>query len=260
MKLIPSALLAAALCGSPAMVGAQTANPYDGNQAAMRAGRALYATRCAECHGADAKGISGPDLTMLWALGTDDDFVFRAVRDGVSGSIMPSSSAPDTEVWAMVAYLKGVSTVSPVETDAGDAARGLELFESTCARCHRVNRVGGRLGPDLSRIARVRTRDVMTREIRDPSASVRAGYRAVSLVTEDGLTVRGAVKREDAFSIQVLDTQERLQGYVKETLQEIVSPERSLMPAYGPSQLSDSELDDLLAYLVSLVQADPDRR
>ena len=72
--------------------------------------------------------------------------------------------------------------------------------------------------------------------------------------------MRGAVKREDAFSIQVLDTQERLQGYVKETLQEIVSPERSLMPAYGPSQLSDSELDDLLAYLVSRVQADPDRR
>ena len=260
MKLVPSALLVVTLCGFPATVGAQTANPYDGNQAAMRAGRALYATRCAECHGADAKGISGPDLTMLWALGTDDDFVFRAIQDGVSGSIMPSSAAPDTEIWAVVAYLKGVSTVSPVENDAGDSGRGRELFESTCARCHRVNGVGGRLGPDLSRIARVRTRDVLTREIRDPSVNVRAGYHAVSLVTEDGQTVRGAVKREDAFSIQVLDMRERLQGYVKETLQDIARPERSLMPAYGPSRLADGELDDLLAYFVSLVQPDPNGR
>ena len=56
---------AGALAGQDAV-----ANPYEGDPAARRAGAALYGTRCAECHGADAKGISGPDLTALWAVGT----------------------------------------------------------------------------------------------------------------------------------------------------------------------------------------------
>ena len=46
------------------------ANPYEGDRPRGRAGAALYGTGCAECHGADAKGISGPDLTALWAVGT----------------------------------------------------------------------------------------------------------------------------------------------------------------------------------------------
>ena len=249
------------LCiSAPLPASAQGGNPYDGDPAAIRAGRALYGLRCAECHGADAKGISGPDLTLLWAAGTSDEPVFRAIRVGVSGSIMPSSSAPDNEIWAVVAYLKSISTVSPFDNDVGDAERGRELFSSSCARCHRVNGLGGSLGPDLSRIARVRSRDMLTREIRDPSATVRAGYRAVTLVTRDGQRIRGATKSEDAFSIQVMDTRERLQGYAKDELQELIHEERSLMPAYGPGRLSDSDLDDLFSYFGMLLEAGSNRR
>ena len=245
---------------APFSASAQGGNPYDADPAAIRAGAALYGTRCAECHGADAKGISGPDLTLLWASGTNDDRVFQTIRLGVSGSIMRSSSAPDNEIWAVVAYVKSLSTVSPFENDTGDSERGQEVFSSTCARCHRVNGRGGRLGPDLSRIAQVRSRDMLMRAIRDPSASVAAGYRAVTLVTQDGQRIRGATKSEDAFSIQILDTRERLQGYLKADLQEVIHEERSLMPDFGPDRLSDSELDDVLRYLGTLRDAGSNRR
>ena len=112
----------------PLPVSAQGGNSYDADPAARRAGAALYATRCADCHGADAKGIGAPDLTLLWASGTDDERVFRTIQRGVSGSNMPSSSAPDNEIWAIVAYLKGLSTVSPFENEIGDPERGQELF------------------------------------------------------------------------------------------------------------------------------------
>ena len=245
---------------APLSLSAQGGNPYEGDRTAIRAGAALYGTRCAECHGADAKGISGPDLTLMWASGTSDDRVFQVIRRGVSGSIMRSSSAPDREIWAVVAYVKGLSTVPPFENDTGDAERGQEVFSSTCARCHRVNRRGGRLGPDLSRIAAIRSRDMLMRAIRDPSASVAVGYRAVTLVTQDGRRVRGVTKGEDAFSIQVVDTRERLQGYLKADLQELVQEERSLMPLFDPDRLSDGDLDDLLRYLGTLRQADSNRR
>ncbi len=212
----------------------------------------MYGTRCAQCHGGDAKGITGPDLTLLWATGTRDDRVFQVIQAGVDGSIMPSSGAPDQEIWAMVAYVKSISTVPEFDNDRGDAARGLDIFSDTCIRCHSVNGTGGRLGPDLSRIAAIRSRDMLIRSIRDPSASVAVGYRAVTLVTRDGERIRGVTKSEDAFSIQVLTTRGRLQGYVKADLQELVHEDQSLMRQFGPDRLNDAELDDLLQYLSTL--------
>jgi len=233
----------------PLPASAQGGNPYDGDRTAIRAGGALYRARCAQCHGGDAKGISGPDLTLLWASGTSDDRVFQAIQTGVSGSIMPSTSAPDTEIWAMVAYVKSISTVPEFDNDRGDATRGQEIFSSTCTRCHSVNGSGGRLGPDLSRIAAVRTREMLMRSIRDPSATVARGYWTVTLVTRDGDRVRGVTKGEDAFSIQIMDTQERMQGYLKADLQELVREDGSLMRQFGADRLSEDELDDLLQYL-----------
>ncbi|HSH75126.1 MAG TPA: c-type cytochrome [Longimicrobiales bacterium] len=237
---------------APAAATAQGGNPYDGDPAAIRAGGALFGNRCAECHGADAKGMNGPDLTVLWATDTRDERVFQTIRTGVSGSVMPSSSAPDQELWAIVAYLKSVSTVSPFESGAGNAARGRELFSASCARCHRVAGEGGVTGPDLTLIGRVRTRAALVRSIREPSAAIDRGYRPVAVVTLEGERVRGAVKGEDAFSIQMVDTGGRLRGYMKADLQEVVREERSLMPAFGPDRLSEAELDDVVAYLGGL--------
>ncbi len=237
---------------APLSASAQGGNPYDGDRTAIRAGRALYGARCAQCHGGDAKGISGPDLTLLWAVGTSDDRVFRTIQTGVSGSIMPSSTAPEKEIWALVAYVKSISTVPEFDNDRGDAVLGQEIFSSTCTQCHSVNGAGGRLGPDLSRIAAIRSRDMLIRSIRDPSASVAVGYRAVTLVTRDGERIRGVTKSEDVFSIQIVDTNERLQGYVKADLQELIHEDRSLMRQFDPGRLSDAQLDDLLQYLSTL--------
>ncbi|MBM4185372.1 MAG: c-type cytochrome [Gemmatimonadetes bacterium] len=244
-------LVAAALV-APASAFAQGGNPYEGDPAAIRAGRALFANRCAECHGANARGLNGPDLTVLWARPVRDERVFATIRGGVSGSVMPASSAPDQELWAIVAYLKSVSTVSAAVDAPGDAARGREMFTATCVRCHRVAGEGGTMGPDLSNIGRVRTREQLTRSIREPSASVAAGFRAVTLTLPDGGQVRGATKSEDAFSIQVVDTRGRLQGYSKADLRELVREERSLMPAFAEDRLNQAALDDLLAYLGTL--------
>jgi alcohol dehydrogenase (cytochrome c) len=69
-------------------------------------GAAMYAERCAACHGADARGLNGPNLTTLWASGATDERVFDTIRRGVPGSAMPPSTAPDDELRAIVAHLK----------------------------------------------------------------------------------------------------------------------------------------------------------
>jgi putative heme-binding domain-containing protein len=244
--------VAAMLLSTGAAAQDNLANPHEGNAGAVRAGRALFETRCAECHGADAKGISGPDLTVIFAAGRSDGRVFQTVRAGIPGSIMPSSAAPDDELWAIVSYLKSLGTVSPVEYATGNANQGREVYIANCARCHRAGRDGGRLGPDLSRVTLSRSRAGMTSAIRDPSAAMRVGYRTVVVVTADGRRIQGLKKAEDAFSIQIVDTSERLQGYLKTDLRDLQDEPDSLMPPFGPELVSDSDLDNLLRFLTSL--------
>jgi putative heme-binding domain-containing protein len=227
-------------------------NPRDGDPAAIRAGATLFRERCAECHGADAKGSLGPDLTTLWVSGSSDDRTFRTVRFGVPNSYMPPSAAPDDELWAIVAYLKSISSARPVEDAKGNADHGQQIFGSTCARCHRVNGRGGHLGPDLSRIGEIQSRAALVRAIREPSVSIAAGYRAVTLITRDGQRISGALKSQDAFSVQVMDARERLQGYLKTDLRDVIYEESSLMPDYGLDRLSGPDLDDLLQFLGTL--------
>ena len=76
-------------------------------------GAALYGEACASCHGADAKGLNGPNLTALFAAGRTDDRILHAMRNGVPGSIMPASTASDDELRAILAYLKALAAPPP---------------------------------------------------------------------------------------------------------------------------------------------------
>jgi hypothetical protein len=101
-----------------------------------------------------------------------------------------------------------------------------------------------------------RSRESVVAAIRDPGGSVDAAYRAVALERRGGggTRVRGIVKNEDSFSIQVMDMDERLQGYLKADV-EVTEDAGSLMPAFGPDRLSDQDIDHLLAYLASIAEA-----
>ena len=227
--------------GPPAGRGQNAGGP------AVESGATLYRARCAECHGADGKGVAGHDLTRLWASGATDERVFQTIRNGVPNTIMPSSTAPDGELQALIAYLRSLSGPAPTEPLRGNAENGERLFSANCSSCHAINGRGGRLGPDLSRIAQ--SPQQLIEAIRTPAASTPAGYRPVTLVMRDGQKVRGAVKGEDAFSIQIMDTSQRLRAYLKSSLREVVRDPGSLMPDYAASRLSDSDLDDLVRYL-----------
>ena len=104
---------------------APPAAPAGQDDAQVRAGATLFRERCAECHGADGKGVAGHDLTRLWSAGATDARVFQTIRSGVPNTIMPSSTAPDDQLWALVAYLRSASGTPAVRASASLVA-GLE--------------------------------------------------------------------------------------------------------------------------------------
>jgi putative heme-binding domain-containing protein len=231
-------------------------NPHLGNPESIRSGMALYRIRCADCHGMDATGYRGPDLTALLSSDVSDERLFQTLRKGVPGTEMPPSDEPDDDLLLIIAYLRKLGAPAPAERTSGNVENGARLFGAQCASCHRVAGRGGRLGPDLSRIGVSRSRAALIREIRTPAEWVPPTFETVTLVTKDGQRVRGAKKNEDVFSIQVMDNRERIQGYTKSTLQEVVYEKGSLMPAFPPNRLNDGDLNDLVGYLTTLRGAD----
>src|SRR5215831_6378654 len=96
--------LASCLIALGIACGAWAQTPAAQSEAAR--GAALFQLRCADCHGVDAKGVHGPDLTVLFANGATENRVFETIRRGVPGTEMPASNAPDDEIRAIVAFLR----------------------------------------------------------------------------------------------------------------------------------------------------------
>jgi len=238
--------------------GRPTKNPYEGKADAVSNGAAMFRTRCAGCHGPDAHGYLGPDLTGFWAAGGTDDRMFDIVRKGIPGTEMIAADPArvlDRDIWQVMAYIRTLNAV-PVTVPTGDATNGAQVFRTNCSSCHMVNARGGQLGPDLSRIGSARPRAGLQGKLRGTSTFIRPGYEPVTLVTKSGERIRGVRKNEDEFSIQIMDMRERLQGYLKDNLTEFRVEKQSVMPVYGPDRLNDRDLNDLLQYLAGLRGAD----
>src|SRR5262249_25091954 len=95
-------------------------NPHAGDKVAIRNGMALYRSRCSDCHGLDASGYRGPDLTALIGGGTSDQQMFATVRRGVQGTEMPSSNMPDDQIFQILAYLRNISSVQANDKPSGN--------------------------------------------------------------------------------------------------------------------------------------------
>ena len=232
---------------------AQQTNPLASDPRAARAGGVIFRGQCATCHGADAKGISSieaPDLTLMWTQqGMTENRVFTRIQAGIPGSIMPPHNFPDTEIWMLVSYLRSVAVAGSTREFTGDEDSGGRLFAAHCIECHRAGISGGSLGPNLERITQRRSQAALRSSVREPSSSIGRGYKPIILSTSSAPNVNGIIKGEDAFSIQILDSNQRLRGFAKS---ELLSSDRdidSLMPAFSEGQLSDSQLDDILSYL-----------
>lgn len=254
-------LIAAACLLGGAVFAAQdppAKNPFEGNADAIRTGMGLFRARCAECHGMDARGVRGPDITQIWASGRTDAGLFKTIKEGIPNTEMPPNPRLfDHEAWQLLAYLRTLAAPAPTDPPRGNAQNGEKIFRAQCLACHRVNGAGGRLGPDLSRVGVARSREFMTLRIRGGVEGFKAGYEPVTLTPESGTPVRGVKKNEDLFSVQIMDTRERIQGYEKDKLKAVENGTRSAMPAFASDKLNDSDLQDVLRYLQTLRGFDP---
>jgi putative heme-binding domain-containing protein len=107
------------------------------------------------------------------------------------------------------------------------------------------------VGPVLTEIGTTRRVADLERSLLDPSAEIRVDNRSVRVVRNDGTVVTGRLLNQDTFTVQLLDSTERLRLLQKSDLREVTVLKESPMPSYK-DRLTASELSDLITYLSSL--------
>ena len=127
----------------------------------VAAGKNLFATNCASCHGLNAEGLAqqgAPNLTNVGAASVD--FQVRTGRMPMANPLVQAPRKENTftedEIAALAAYVGSLgdgmaipdeSQYDPSSVDAEGVARGGDLFRTNCSACHNFKGVGGAL-PD----------------------------------------------------------------------------------------------------------------
>ena len=140
---------------------------------------------------------------------------------------------------------------------AGDPKKGEKLFfdlDSTaaCGKCHRVGDRGGNVGPELTTVAGTRDPRFIIESILDPSKVIASGYETVLIITRKDRYVTGIVKKEDAASVEVADSQGKLQKVAKADIKQRAPQTVSMMPGNFKEILTVEEFHDVLTYVLSL--------
>ena len=253
-------------------VPAADRNPFAGDPKAAKAGEFEFRINCAFCHGLGARGGRGPDLTHAQKRhGSSDTDLFQNISNGIPGTAMPANGTngqgvgmTDEEIWQIITYLRSIEVKAPSQP-IGNAIHGKQLFygDANCSLCHMFEGKGGRVGPDLTGAGASRTVEALIESVRNPSQKLAWGlteptkefaqeYETVTVVMPDGKQIKGVALNEDNFSLQVMDTNEKIHLLEKDKVGSIKKSRESLMPVYDNTLLSDEDLRDIIAYLQSV--------
>jgi putative membrane-bound dehydrogenase-like protein len=162
-----------------------------------------------------------------------------------------------TEVWGVVRtspadrlaqmdrYRKMIRGPGP----APDLALGRSLFAKTCAQCHTLFGVGGKVGPDITGANRANL-DYLLENVLDPSAVIPKEYAASVLELKSGRTITGIVRSETAAALTVVTATEVLTVPRGEIDSRQLSA-TSMMPDDQLKPFTEEQVRALFAYLQS---------
>ena len=224
-----------------AVAGAAAPQEHSYTQADIDNGARLYQSSCAGCHGPNGDMVPGIELQRgQFRRATSDSEIVRIIQAGIPGTTMPPTSFTDTQAGSIVAVLRS-------------ASRGKSVYEARgqCATCHRVDGRGPRVAPELTEIGTIRPATELREKLVDPNTNIRPGNRYVEAVTRRGDKIAGRLLNQDTFTVQLIDANERLVSLSRNDLKDFTYVNSSPMPSYR-DKLTQGELDDLVAYLVSL--------
>jgi putative heme-binding domain-containing protein len=125
---------------------------------------------------------------------------------------------------------------------------------ASCAACHRFQNRGGIFGPDLSAVGKRYSRQVLLREMLEPSVQVSDQFQMHSVTTLSGKVVQGRILNRDDLFITIATDPRNPTSVTRipaDDVDEVLPSKTSMMPQGLLDTLTEDEVLDLMAYLES---------
>jgi mono/diheme cytochrome c family protein len=226
--------------------------------AAVKLGEPLYKQNCAACHGPNARGAEGPNLTRSTLVLHDEKGhdIAEVVKNGRPQAGMPAfPTLKRAEIYDIAEYLhQQVNNAANrglyaslyagrrSQTD-GDPKKGEAFFQAYCTGCHSATDDLAKIGLKYPQAFAMQARFIW------PATKQEAGEAKVT--TASGETFAGTVMRLDDFDVALRDTKGEYHSWprsqVKVQAEDKLAGHRALLPKY-----KDSDLHNVTAYLLTL--------
>jgi putative heme-binding domain-containing protein len=183
---------------------------------------------------------------------------------GEVGRLLRNSPFGDHRERALVVFAaprldpKKLPAIASLISRPGDLARGKQILAESqkndlqCLKCHTIQGVGGNVGPDLSAIGKKASRENLFESMLFPSKAIADQYLSWIIETQNGLQLTGLIVEETPDHITLRDANAKDTKIAKKDIASREKSAVSLMPADLLAYMTEDDLVDMVAYLLTL--------
>jgi cytochrome c oxidase cbb3-type subunit III len=220
-------------------------------------GAKIFAPTCGFCHGADARGGSGPDLLRSSVVLDDNqgELIGPTVHDGRPAKGMPAFPSLTNEqlrdiaefLHLQVELAANRGTYKTLNIVTGDAKAGEAYFNGAgkCNTCHSVT-------GDLAHIGSKMKPPDLQQTFLYPAARQQPSSTRVTVTQPDGTKVTGTLKHLDDFYISLYDAGGIYHSFPLQKGLTVQIEDKLLFHRQMLDKYTNRQMHDLTAYLVTL--------
>ncbi len=232
---------------------------------------------------ADSLGLDGPVAYVVQSIAQPGAFVVPGFKNEMPEVYRAPVRLFPSEIKSIVTYLMSLAgdtlateimlpdvlyagyqsdSSEPDYPTTGDASAGRDLFfdphgAAACASCHLGlaadgSPKGDSVGPDLTAIASIRRGSHLYLKIVKPDSNIVSGYEQMLLKTKNGRMLVGMIETQDSSMVRLIDSKKQITSVARGQIAALVPQNISIMPGNLTEYLSENELANLLAYLLTL--------
>jgi len=127
-------------------------------------------------------------------------------------------------------------------------SHGRVVFEKNCAVCHRIDKVGVDVAPDISD-SRERLPEQLLADIIQPNRAIDSNYFSYTVITSDGLPQSGVLTAETSTSVTLKQQEGKTLTIPRSEIEELRSDGISFMPDGLEKNIPPQEMADLISFI-----------
>jgi putative membrane-bound dehydrogenase-like protein len=134
---------------------------------------------------------------------------------------------------------------------SGVAKRGHELYKKHCSTCHKYNKEGYQVGPDLVSVTNKSPNDLII-AILDPNKEAQPAFLTYSIATTQAKLFSGIIASETGASIVLKRAEGKQDSILRSNIESMVSNGKSLMPEGMEKELNIEQMADIIAFIKNI--------